>query len=415
MAMMSATGNATTGGNNVAVGEKALYELTAGNSNTVIGGNAGQKITTGSQHTIIGAYAGDAITTETTGSTLVGFNAGTGLSSGTGNTAVGTYALSLSTTTNNATVIGFGAGENSTGVGNTAVGYEALGAAAAEGSYNVAVGRFAGAWMTTGGQNVALGDMAMMGASGQAITGGNNVAVGEMALYELTSGNLNTVVGCDAGKSITSGSSNTIIGRDAGIRLTTGAYNDLLGVTSGYNYTTESSNICIRNLGVAGDSHTIRIGTEGSGDAQQNKCFIAGVYNSDVGAERAAYIKPDGQLGHNSSSRKFKENINDMGDYSSLLLNLRPVEFNYKTDAAKRKTFGLIAEEVSEIIPELVFNDEQNMPLGVRYDILPALLLNEWQKTEKKVQSLQACIASLNNTVKTLIEERSAVNKNINK
>ena len=95
-----------------------------------------------------------------------------------------------------------------------------------------------------------------------------------------------------------------------------------------------------------------------------------------------------------------------MGDYSSLLLNLRPVEFNYKKDATKAKSFGLIAEEVNEIIPELVFKNEKNEPIGVHYDKLPALLLNEWQKTQKKTHELEITINELLERLKKLEEKK---------
>jgi hypothetical protein len=208
----------------------------------------------------------------------------------------------------------------------------------------------------------------------------------------LTTGVKNCLIGYQAGLSITTGTSNTCVGaNEVGLLFTTGSFNTLIGWNSGSVYTTsESSNICIRAPGVISESNVIRIGVNGSGDGQQTSCFIAGIRgitttNNDA---IAVLIDSAGQLGTVSSSARFKQDIVDMKDHSSFLLNLRPVVFAYKKNP-DHKQYGLIAEEVSKIEPDLVVNDDQGLPYTVKYHDLPALILNELQKINVRVKNLE--------------------------
>ncbi len=118
-------------------------------------------------------------------------------------------------------------------------------------------------------------------------------------------------------------------------------------------------------------------------------------------SDRAVYVGSDGHLGTLASSRRYKEQIKPMGKASDALFNLKPVTFRYKPqiEPSHRLSFGLIAEEVAEINPDLVGRDEQGKPQTVRYEAVNAMLLNEFLKEHKKVEEQQASIVELKSTV----------------
>ena len=148
---------------------------------------------------------------------------------------------------------------------------------------------------------------------------------------------------------------------------------------AGNNLTTGDSNIAIGNRGVAGESNTIRIG---AADAH-TRAFVAGIFGVTVAGGSMLFVNSDGQLGTVSSSRRVKEDIRDMGGTTSRLLELRPVIFRYKQEVQSGERpleYGLIAEEVAEIFPELVVYDEEGQPFTVKYHVLSSMLLNELQK-----------------------------------
>ena len=181
---------------------------------------------------------------------------------------------------------------------------------------------------------------------------------------------------------VTTGFGNTAVGRGA-LGQTTGQRNTALGYSAGLLTTTGTDNIHIRNVGVAAETKTIKIGTEGT----QERAFIAGIRGVTTGAADAVTVMIDsnGQLGTVSSSRRYKEDISDMAAVSERLLALRPVTFRYNKaldDGEKPIQFGLIAEEVAEVFPELVVYDRENRPETVKYHLLSSLLLNELQKVE---------------------------------
>lgn len=250
----------------------------------------------------------------------------------------------------------------------------------------------------------------------------NNTAIGMNSGVSLTQGTNNTFLGADAGYSISSGTNNTIIGSSSlsgadvsgcvaigysaldgltsggnyNVGIGTGAFSNLtsgdsnigIGTAVGTNYdTTESDNILIGNGGVIGDSNTIRIGTQGSGSGEQNLCFIAGIVGNTITGS-AVLIDANGQLGDIVSSIKYKENVQDINEKSSAILNLRPVSFNYKSDKNKTKCYGFIAEEVKEIFPDLVIY-KNNEPYSLKYHEMPALLLNEIKKLKKELELLK--------------------------
>jgi len=164
-----------------------------------------------------------------------------------------------------------------------------------------------------------------------------------------------------------------------------------LGWGAGYNVTAGNLNIDIGNSGNSGDDRTIYIGEQGL----QGATFIAGIYGvNEGGMPLAVYINSNGQLGTMSSSRRFKKEIKRMEQTSEAILALKPVTFQYKSDpAGAGPQFGLIAEEVAEVNPDLVVRDAQGEIYSVRYDAVNAMLLNEFLKVHRKVEEQEAAIA----------------------
>lgn len=251
---------------------------------------------------------------------------------------------------------------------------------------NIFVGQGAGHTTVSGTDNDALGALALAGVT----SGAFNIAIGSSALQGTTSSSSNVAIGLNVLGSLTTGSgNNTAIGFVALGNLTTGDNNIAIGSTAGDGYTTtETSNVAIAAQGTAGESHVIRIGTQGSGAGQQNTCFIAGIAGTTVTSTAAVLVNTStGQLGTIISSRRFKENIDDMGAISRDLHKLRPVKFNLKGDFTE--SYGLIAEDVEEVMPYLVSYDKEGLPCTVKYHELPVLLLNEIQRLKLKIDELE--------------------------
>src|ERR1700676_2577960 len=188
----------------------------------------------------------------------------------------------------------------------------------------------------------------------------------------------------------TIGFENTANGVEALLNNTTGIGNIALGVSAGSNLTTGSNNIDIGNQGVAAEANTIRIGTAGN----QTATFIAGIYGVNEGGTPAAvYINSNGQLGTMSSSRRFKKEIKAMDQPSQAILALKPVTFQYKSDTKATPQFGLIAEEVAKVDPDLVVRDAEGEIYSVRYEAVNAMLLNEFLKEHRTVDELKSTVA----------------------
>jgi hypothetical protein len=293
---------------------------------------------------------------------------------GTFNTANGGYTLQYNSTGSQNTANGRCALENNlTGSENTATGYVALNFNTT-GYANTASGSFALNANTTGYSNTADGSYAL----NTNTIGYSNAAVGRAALYSNTAGSQNTANGFYSLYYNTTGSHNTADGNRALNYNTTGEDNIAVGYEAGYKIATGSSNIEIGNQGDGDDAATIRLGTQ----AAQTRTFVAGIFGTTATGGSAVYITPTGQLGTLTSSAKFKRNIHDMGDVSDALLSLRPVTFQYKTDIDPTGTpqFGLIAEEVEKVNPDLVVHDAEHQIYSVRYEAVNAMLLHEFQK-----------------------------------
>jgi hypothetical protein len=300
--------------------------------NTRDGQSAMPFVTTGVANSAFGAFAQFSVTT------------------GNNNTAVGVAALDLNNANNNTAVGTAALLLNTTGTSNTAVGAFALlnniGGGPTMGTNNTAVGANALDANTTGNFNTALGS----GALGSNTTGNVNVAVGG-ALSGMTSGNSNVAIGGNAGVFLDTGSGNVYLGQGVG------------GVAVEDNHT------YIRNI---------------------KDTTVTG-----VGADVVTIDLTTGLLGHNLSSRRYKEDIKPMDKTSEALFALKPVTYRYKKEVDKTQSldYGLIAEDVAKIDPNLAVHNGKGEVENVRYNAINAMLLNEFLKEHKKVQSLEATVA----------------------
>jgi hypothetical protein len=207
----------------------------------------------------------------------------------------------------------------------------------------------------------------------------------------------------------TTGSNNTAIGDGALVQNTTGSGNIAIGISAGVSITTGNSNIDIGHPGVAGDSRHIHIGRAGL----QTATFIAGISGGTVPAGVGVIVGPNGKLGTTTSSARFKDAIKSMDKASETILVLKPVTFRYKPeiDPDGIPQFGLVAEDVEKVNPDLVARDEQGKPYTVRYEAVNAMLLNEFLKEHRKVEELEAGMKVLTASLReqaTQIQKMSA-------
>jgi hypothetical protein len=306
------------------------------------------------------------------GNTAEGQAALLNLTSGTFNTAVGLLSLSGLKEGKFNTGLGVGTLASNVADENTATGAGAL-LSNTTGNLNTANGAFALFLNTEGTFNTATGDRVLfsntVGSVNSAFgsgalasnTGGGNTANGDIALFNNTTGGDNTADGPGALQNNTTGGANTALGAGAG-------------------------------LGVFTASHVIAIGTNGADVS--DSCFIGnirGVTTANVNAIPVV-IDSAGQLGTLSSSRRFKKEIQPMDNASEAILALKPVTFHYKNDNTGTAQFGLIAEEVAEVDPDLVVRDKNGEIYTVRYDAVNAMLLDEFLKEHRKVETLQAAV-----------------------
>ena len=303
--------------------------------------------------------------------------------SGTGLTGIGWRSLFLNTNASFSTGVGAGTLSVSNGESNTAVGAAAL-LSNSVGANNTAIGTDAMVFNDTGNDNTAAGFFALF----NNVDGISNTAVGKDALLSNTSGAENTAVGISALGDVTTGGFNTAIGGIAGGNLTTGQFNIVIGDIAGLFLTTASNTICIG----------------GSGINVNNTCQIAQIRDVTTQNNNAIPVVVDsaGQLGTLSSSARFKKDIKPMDTASDALLALKPVTFHYKTDKTNRPEFGLIAEEVAKVNPDLVVRDDDGQIYTVRYDAVNAMLLNEFLKEHRRNEDQQATISRLEKQVETL-------------
>jgi hypothetical protein len=368
----------TSGAWNSGFGFEALNQNTIGNSNTATGLRALKSNTEGADNTANG--------------TLALFSNTTGIN----NTAIGYGALYLNTSGAFHTAVGIGALQNCIAppdfAGNTAIGGLAL-FSDTTGNFNTAIGAEALALNTTGGNNVAIGlDALVQNTSGSNAMFSNtegdfNTATGSFALFSNLTGNLNTAVGKNALVANTTGDSNTALGNEAGSNLTTGIGNIYIG--DGVQ------------AGATNEPAFIRIGAA-SFEGIPYDTFISGIYQRPVGpAPLPVLCASNGKLTANASSRRFKHDIKPI-DKSEAVLALKPVTFAYNNDTTNSLDFGLIAEEVAEVAPDLVIRDKEGKPFSVHYQGVNAMLLNEFIKEHRKNEEQGATIARLQKQVEAL-------------
>ena len=328
-------------GFNTAEGQNALFSLTTGVANTAIGWYSLWSNTDGSYNTGVGA------------GTLL-FNVGDqATGDGTQNTAIGAAALLF----------------NTTGLANTATGVTAL-------LNNI-----------EGNGNTANGWGALSNNNGNPPDGSANTAVGAGALFSNTTGDSNTAIGLNALVNNTTGSGNTAVGVRALDHNTSGSLNIALGVNAGHDVVAAQNVICI-GLNVFGAD---------VGDS----CFIGNIFGETSASGAAVYVNSNHRLGTLTSSSRFKDDIKPMERVSEALFALKPVTFHYKKeiDPAGMQQFGLVAEQVEKVNPDLVVRDQEGKPYSVRYEQVNAMLLNEFLKEHRTVQEQKATIAELKSTV----------------
>jgi hypothetical protein len=375
-------------GANTAVGFSALSANSTGKNNSALGASALSANTTGYGNSAFGYLA---LSANTTGVQNEAFGSGTLSVNTTGiqNAAFGLAALGANTTGASNSAFGYGAlNANTTGIQNEAFGIDAL-LANTTGNGNSAFGGGALAKNTTGGSSVTTGGNSAFGnfALGANTTAGGNSAFGYGALTVNTTGKNNVAVGAAALAKLTSGVGNVAIGTGAGGNL--GA--------------AESNNIYVGNSGIVGESNTIRIGFIGT----QTAAFVAGISGKASPNGVAVLVNGTGQLGTTTSSRRFKHQIADIGAESDVLMKLRPVAFYYKPelDETQTRQYGLVAEEVAQVAPQLVLFDKDGAPQTVRYHFVNAMLLNEVQKQRQLVEEQQKTNEEQNNTIARQQEE----------
>jgi len=390
-------------GENTAEGTSALLHLRGGIYNTAVGWASLGFDVSGNLNTAVGA--GTLLFNTADGNTAIGVAALLSNTTGFNNTGNGTFALFSDSTGSNNTAIGYQALFNNTdGFRSNAAGFLAL-SAHQTGNFNNAFGSLALASDQSGASNNAFGDEALTSNT----SGTNNMAMGDFALHDNTTANANTSIGFEALKSNTIGDRNCALGAQSLQSNTEGQYNTVIGERALSSNTTGSFNTVLgtdAGLGVTTAGNVIVIGSAGAN--VDDSCYIANIWNQPGGSQ-PVYVNSEGKLGPQVSARHFKDEIKPMGHTSEMIYGLRPVSFRYKTEIEPTRPlgFGLIAEEVEEISPDLVTRSGNGKPNSVRYDAINAMLLNEFFKEHKafveekrKVQRLEGIVESLVATVK---------------
>ncbi len=338
------------------------------------------------------------------------------------NSAFGFAALKFNTTGFNNTAVGSGTlAFNTTGYSNTAIGVRTL-MFNTTGYFNSGLGAGTLYTNTTGFANTASGFLSLLyntiGNNNTAngyetlyfnTIGIRNVANGASALRANTTGNYNTAIGDSSLLKNTTGSGNSVLGIQALMNQITGNYNLALGINAGLNLSSGSNNIYLANSGAATESSTIRIGNAG-----HTRTFIGGIRARSTGLANAVpvVIDSNGQLGTVNSSIRFKKDIKDMDEVSHKLLQLRPVTYRYKQAAesgANPVEYGLIAEEVAKVYPDLVAYSADGKIETVQYQKLTPMLLNELQRTNRLLQSDDRKIQQLTQEIANLKKQAQEV------
>jgi hypothetical protein len=411
----------------VAGAQQSWNPTASDNYYNTAGGKAALNGVTGHSNTAFGYYALSSTGSSATGNTGVGMSALSKNSTGADNTGVGASALYFNTTGSYNTAVGDSAlGYNGVGSLNTALGHYTL-LNNTSGTYNTATGESAMLVNTSGGFNSATGANALFSNT----SGSYNTADGLNALYSNTSGGYNTANGVDALYFNTIGGYNTATGGYALYLNSTGKQNTSLGVNALYANTTGANNVAVgfgalksltghssgnialgTNAGFATKSGNNNIyighsGISGAGESNvtrighvQTKVFVAGIKGVPLKGA-SVVVNAAGQLGVVASSARYKTNIRSLSSASDKLAQLRPVSYEYKTEPGATH-YGLIAEEVDKVMPELVVRDEQNRPESVQYQELIPLLLQQWKAQQAENARQRELITQQNVTIERL-------------
>jgi len=362
--------NTAVGINNTAVGANALRDNTTGHDNVAVGSGALANNITGSFNMAVGTAA--LLNNTANFNLAIGFRVGFMNTTGNHLTGIGAAAMRNNTTGGFNTAIGADAlRENMTGTDNTAIGADALST-------------------STGEENTAVGSGAL-----SSDAGGFNTAVGFSAMADASGGNVqfNTAVGWNALVSTTA-NANVAVGDLALQNDTSGFFNVAIGAATGINQTTGNNNIYIGqgSFGVAGESNT---------------CYIQSIFGQLSTGGAAVFVNSAGKLGTTTSSKRFKENIKAMDKASEALFALKPVTFRYKKEIEPKAIpqWGLVAEDVEKVNPDLVIRDAEGKVNTVRYDQVYNMMLNEFLKEHKKVQELEATVGQQQKGMEALIAQ----------
>ena len=374
-------------GGNTAEGQNALFSLTIGGYNTAVGFFSLRTDTTGSFNTGIGA--GALLANAADQNTATGAGALLSNTTGAFNTADGAFALFSNTGGPSNTAVGnMALFSNTTGDRNTAAGESAM-IANTMGSSNTAMGVSALRNNVMGNFNTAIGHDAL---SVNQVSG--NTAVGFRAAYGNTNGTSNTAVGYGALLANSTGEENTALGAGALQDMMDGGSNTAIGAGTLQATANAGCTAIGWHAGATGTGiGNVYIGAGIDGPPNElGVTRIANIYSTGAASGRAVYVTSDNILGTLKSSRRYKDEIKPMAEASEAIFSLRPVSFRYKKeiDAARCLSFGLIAEDVSKIDPNLVTPDRNGNPETVRYEAINAMLLNEFLKEHRKVQELCA-------------------------
>jgi hypothetical protein len=319
--------------------------------------------------------------------------------SGNFNTATGVAALFHNTAGLRNTASGFGAlFSNTNGNDNTAVGEDAL-FNNTLGTENTATG-VAALLNNNGDANTANGYAALSANTG----GAANTAFGDGALHDNTAGSRNVANGWEAMYRNTRGVENTAIGDETLVLNSMGNYNTAVGSTALHN-ATGSNNVAVgvgAGINVTSGSYNVYIGTNVGGVTDEvGHTYISNITSTQQNLSVVTVDLATGLLGHEFSSQRYKDDIKPMDKASEALFALKPVTYRYKKEIDKSQAvdYGLVAEEVAKVDPNLAVRDRKGQVESVRYNAINAMLLNEFLKEHKKVEAQQCKIAGQEETI----------------
>jgi hypothetical protein len=296
------------------------------------------------------------------------------------------------------------------GDGNTIIGAEVT----AGTSPNITIGHRIG---SVSGLNTAAGQLALNANT----TGADNSASGALALMSNTTGSFNNAAGYSALSANTTGTNNNAQGSFALSADTTGYGNSAMGANAFLNLTTGFRDVGVGNntgTNVLAGAYDTYIGWGAAGTVDETgvtrignptyatSTYIAGLNSVVTGA--ALYVSSSGQVGVLASSERYKTDIATLPAPTDRLGQLRPVSFHLKSEPEGTLQYGLIAEEVAKIYPELVLRDQSGQTQGVRYDELAPLLLSEVQEQRRTLAAQEQELAELREALQELRARKSA-------